>query len=57
VGIESSSHRQRARARDGRELEVLTGDGRVLVCTPENHTATCSSGFPIRTERSATPSR
>jgi len=46
IGIESSSHRQGLVHDTVRELEVLTGDGRVLVCTPDNAHADLFFGFP-----------
>ena len=46
VGIESSSHRH-GLVHDGvLEIEVLTGDGRILVATPGNEHADLFHGFP-----------
>ena len=46
VGIESSSHGQGLVHETVRELEVLTGDGRVLACTPENQYRDLFFGLP-----------
>jgi FAD/FMN-containing dehydrogenase len=46
VGIEASSHRYGLVHETALELEVLTGDGRLLVCTPENEHADLFFGFP-----------
>jgi len=46
VGIESTSHREGLVHETVRELEVLTGDGRVLTCTPTNEHADLFFGFP-----------
>jgi FAD/FMN-containing dehydrogenase len=46
VGIESSSHRWGLVHDTVREIEVLTGDGRVLACTPTNEYADLFFGFP-----------
>jgi FAD/FMN-containing dehydrogenase len=46
VGIESSSHRHGLVHEAVEELEVLTGDGRVLVCTADNEYADLFFGFP-----------
>jgi FAD/FMN-containing dehydrogenase len=46
VGIESSSHRHGLVHETVRELEVLTGDGRVLVCTPSNDHGDLFHAFP-----------
>ncbi len=46
VGIEASSHRHGLVHETVLELEVLTGDGRVLVCTPDNARADLFFGFP-----------
>jgi FAD/FMN-containing dehydrogenase len=46
VGIESSSHRHGLVHETVEELEVLTGDGRVLVCTAGNEHADLFFGFP-----------
>jgi FAD/FMN-containing dehydrogenase len=46
VGIESTAHREGLVHETVRELEVLTGDGRVLTCTPTNEHADLFFGFP-----------
>ena len=46
VGIESSSHRHGLVHDTMLELEVLLGDGRVVVCTPDNEHAALFFGFP-----------
>ena len=46
VGIESSSHRYGLVHETVLELEVLTGDGRVLVCRPDNEYADLFYGLP-----------
>jgi FAD/FMN-containing dehydrogenase len=46
LGIESSSYRNGLPHESVRELEVLTGDGRVLVATPDNEHAELFRGFP-----------
>jgi FAD/FMN-containing dehydrogenase len=53
VGIEASSFRHGLVHESLLEMDVLTGDGRVLTCTPDNEYQDCSSDFPIRTARSA----
>jgi FAD/FMN-containing dehydrogenase len=46
VGIEASSHRYGLVHETALELEVLTGDGRILLCTPSNEHADLYFGFP-----------
>ncbi len=46
VGIESSSHRYGLVHETVREIEVLAGDGRIVVCTPDNEHADLFFGFP-----------
>lgn len=46
VGIEASSHRHGLVHETVEEIEVLTGDGRVLACTPANEFADLFFGFP-----------
>ena len=46
VGIEASSYRRGLVHETVEELEILTGDGRVLVCTPQNEHADLFFGFP-----------
>jgi FAD/FMN-containing dehydrogenase len=46
VGIEASSHRYGLVHESVLELEVLTGDGRILVCTPRNEHADLFYAFP-----------
>ena len=46
VGIEASSHRHGLVHETVDEIEVLTGDGRVLVCTPANEFSDLFFGFP-----------
>jgi FAD/FMN-containing dehydrogenase len=46
VGIESSSFREGLVHETVRELEVLTGDGRVLTCRPDNEHSDLFFGFP-----------
>jgi len=46
LGIESSSYRNGLPHESVRELEVLTGDGRVVVATPDNEHAELFRGFP-----------
>jgi FAD/FMN-containing dehydrogenase len=46
VGIEATSFRQGLVHESLLELEVLTGDGRVLTCTPENRHRDLFFGFP-----------
>jgi FAD/FMN-containing dehydrogenase len=46
VGIESSSHRYGLVHETVEELEVLTGEGRVLLCTATNEHADLFFGFP-----------
>ncbi|HEY5895967.1 MAG TPA: FAD-binding protein, partial [Burkholderiales bacterium] len=46
VGIESSSHRYGLVHDTMLELEVLLGDGRVVLCTPDNEHADLFFGFP-----------
>jgi len=46
VGIEATSHRHGLVHETALELEVLTGDGRILVCTPDNEHADLFFGFP-----------
>ena len=46
VGIESSSHRYGLVHDTMLELEVLLGDGRVVICTPTNEHADLFFGFP-----------
>ena len=46
VGIESTSHRAGLVHETVRELEVLTGDGRIVVCTPDNAHSDLFFGFP-----------
>jgi len=46
VGIESSSHRYGLVHETVQELEVLTGDGRVLACTPDNEYSDLFFGLP-----------
>ena len=46
VGIESSSHRHGLVHEAVEEIEVLTGDGRVIACTPGNEHADLFFGFP-----------
>jgi FAD/FMN-containing dehydrogenase len=46
VGIEASSHRHGLVHETVTEIEVLTGDGRVLTCTPDNEHADLFYGFP-----------
>ena len=46
VGIESSSYRHGLVHETLREMEVLTGDGRLLTCTPSNEHADLFFGFP-----------
>ncbi len=46
VGIEASSHRHGLVHESVLELEVLTGDGRILVCTPHNEHADLFYALP-----------
>jgi FAD/FMN-containing dehydrogenase len=46
VGIESSSFRHGLVHDSTTALEVLTGDGRILTCTPENEHCDLFFGFP-----------
>jgi FAD/FMN-containing dehydrogenase len=46
VGIEATSFRQGLVHETLLELEVLTGDGRVVVCTPDNEHSDLFYGFP-----------
>jgi FAD/FMN-containing dehydrogenase len=46
LGIESSSYRNGLPHESVRELEVMTGDGRVLVATADNEHADLFRGFP-----------
>jgi FAD/FMN-containing dehydrogenase len=46
LGIESSSFRNGLPHESVRELEVLTGDGRVIVARPDNEHAELFHGFP-----------
>ncbi|HSN19237.1 MAG TPA: FAD-binding oxidoreductase [Usitatibacter sp.] len=46
VGIEATSHRYGLVHESIVEIEVLTGDGRILVCTRENEHADLFHGFP-----------
>jgi FAD/FMN-containing dehydrogenase len=46
LGIESSSFRNGLPHESVRELEVLTGDGRVVLASPENEHADLYFGFP-----------
>ncbi len=46
VGIEASSHRHGLAHETVRELEVLTGGGRVVTCTADNEHADLFRGFP-----------
>src|SRR5262249_50088951 len=46
VGIEASSHRYGLVHETIDELEVLTGDGRILTCTRDNEHADLFFGFP-----------
>ncbi len=46
VGIESTSHRLGLVHDTVRELEVMTGDGRIVTCTPDNEHADLFFGFP-----------
>lgn len=46
VGIESSSHRYGLVHESVTAIEVLAGDGRLLVCTPGNEHADLFFGFP-----------
>ena len=46
VGIESSSFRRGLVHETVRELEVLSGDGRVVVCRPDNEYSDLFFGFP-----------
>ena len=46
VGIESSSYREGLVHETVEELEVLTGDGRVVVCRADNEHADLFFGFP-----------
>lgn len=46
VGIEASSHRHGLVHETVTGIEVLTGDGRVLACTPHNDFADLFFGFP-----------
>lgn len=46
VGIEATSHRYGLVHETVAELEVLTGDGRVLTCTADNEYADLFFGFP-----------
>jgi len=46
VGIEATSHRYGLVHESVEELEVLTGDGRVLTCTRDNEHADLFHGFP-----------
>jgi len=46
VGIEASSHRYGLVHESVLELEVLTGDGRILVCTPHNEHADLFYALP-----------
>ena len=54
LGIESSSFRNGLPHESVLEMEVLTGDGRVVVARPDNEHADLFRGFPTRTARSAT---
>ncbi len=55
VGIEASSHRYGLVHESVLELEVLTGDGRIVVCTASTtSTPTCSTPCRTPTARSAT---
>jgi hypothetical protein len=57
VGIEASSYRCGLVHEAIDALEVLTGDGRILVCTPDNAHRDLFYGFRIPTARSATRCR
>ena len=46
VGIEASSHRYGLVHETVQELEVLLGDGSIVVCTPENEYSDLFFGFP-----------
>jgi FAD/FMN-containing dehydrogenase len=46
LGIESSSFRNGLPHESVREMEILTGDGRVLLATPDNDHADLFHGFP-----------
>ena len=46
VGIESTSHRAGLVHDSVRSLEVMTGDGRIVTCTPDNEYADLFFGFP-----------
>jgi FAD/FMN-containing dehydrogenase len=46
VGIEASSHRHGLVHETVREIEVLTGDGRIVICTPTNEHRDLFFGFP-----------
>jgi FAD/FMN-containing dehydrogenase len=53
VGIEASSFRHGLVHESLLELDVLTGDGKVLTCRPDNEHADLFFGFPTRMARSA----
>jgi len=46
IGVESTSHRHGLVHETVLELEVLTGDGRILVCRPDNEHADLFYGLP-----------
>jgi FAD/FMN-containing dehydrogenase len=46
LGIESSSYRNGLPHESVRELEILTGDGRVVLASPDNEHADLYHGFP-----------
>jgi len=46
IGIEASSHRHGLVHETIAEIEVLTGNGRVVTCTPDNEHADLFFGFP-----------
>jgi FAD/FMN-containing dehydrogenase len=54
VGIESTSHARGLVHETVRELEVLTGDGAIVTCTPDNEHADLFFGFPNSYGTSAT---
>ena len=54
LGIESSSFRNGLPHESVREIEVLTGEGQVVVAPPTARTPTCSGPSPTPTAPSAT---
>ena len=54
LGIEAASFRNGLPHESVLEMEVITGDGRIVVARPTTSTPTSSTAFRTRTGRSAT---